>query len=92
MLVTLSLRELRPYQNGAPLQLGRYVSTRFGPVSFAVEMFEPVTITRSTSAVPSAGGSEGSWPNAVDKEKSATQTLAAKAIPTGQRSNVSERF
>jgi hypothetical protein len=55
-------------------------------------MFEPVTITRSTSAVPSAGGSEGFWPDAIEMEKSATPTLAAKAMPTGQRSNVSERF
>ena len=61
-------------------------------VSSAVEMFEPVTITRSTSAVPSAGGSEGFWPDAIDTDKSATPTLAPKAMPTGQRSNVSERF
>src|SRR5262245_19132292 len=33
---------------------GRYVSTGFGPTSCAVGMFEPVTITRSTSITPEA--------------------------------------
>ena len=40
------------------MSAGRYVSTGFGPVSSAVGMFEPVTITRSISAWPGtvAGG------------------------------------
>ena len=33
------------------MSAGRYVSTGLGPVSSAVGMFEPVTMTRSTSAV-----------------------------------------
>ena len=36
----------------------RYVSTGLGPTSSAVGMFEPVTMTRSTSAIPVV-----SWPN-----------------------------
>ena len=32
------------------MSAGRYVSTGFGPVSSAVGMFDPVTMTRSTSA------------------------------------------
>src|SRR6058998_3690838 len=36
------------------MSCGRYVSTGFGPVSSAVGMFEPVTTTRSTSAVDGA--------------------------------------
>jgi hypothetical protein len=47
-------------------------------------MFEPVTITRSTSAVPGAGGDEGFWPDAIDTDKSAIPTLAAKATPAEQ--------
>jgi len=34
------------------MSTGRYVSTGFGPVSSAVGICEPVTITRSTSATP----------------------------------------
>src|ERR1043166_6073175 len=41
------------------MSCGRYVSTGLGPVSSAVGIFEPVTITRSTSAVPCVGGGEG---------------------------------
>jgi hypothetical protein len=47
-------------------------------------MFEPVTMTRSTSAVPGAGGDEGFWPDAIDTDKSAIPTLAAKATPAEQ--------
>jgi hypothetical protein len=47
----------------------------------AVGIFEPVTITRSTSAVPDAATGEGFWPDAIDTDKSATPTLAAKATP-----------
>src|SRR5215471_14184686 len=36
------------------ISAGRYVSTGFGPTSCAVGMFEPVTITRSTSMTPDA--------------------------------------
>ena len=63
---------------------GRYVSTGFGPISSAVEMFEPVTTTRSTSAVLDAGTDEGFWPDTIDTNKSATPTLAAKAAPAEQ--------
>jgi hypothetical protein len=41
------------------MSLARYVSTGFGPTSSAVGMFEPVTITRSTSALPCAGAGDG---------------------------------
>jgi hypothetical protein len=45
-------------------------------------MFEPVTITRSTSAVVDAAAGEGFWPDATDTNKSATVTPAAKATRT----------
>src|SRR6266478_1714008 len=45
-------------------------------------MFEPVTITRSASAVLDPGTGEGFWPDTIDTDKSATPTLAAKATPT----------
>jgi hypothetical protein len=46
-------------------------------------MFEPVTITRSTSAVVDIGAG-GFWPDAIDTNKSATPALAAKAMRTKQ--------
>ena len=45
-------------------------------------MLEPVTITRSTSAAVDAGAGEGFWPDAIDIDRSATPTLAAKATPS----------
>ena len=45
-------------------------------------MFEPVTITGSTSATVDAGAGKGFWPDATDMDKSATATPAAKATPT----------
>src|SRR6266513_775441 len=63
------------------MSLGRYVSTGFGPTSSAVGMFEPVTITRSTSAAANAGAGEGFSPDATDTDKSVTATPAAKATP-----------
>src|SRR6516225_4044136 len=45
-------------------------------------MFEPVTITRSTSVVMDGGAGEGFWPDAIDANKSAAPTLAAKATAT----------
>src|SRR4029079_9505132 len=38
------------------MSCGRYVSTGYGPVSSAVGMLEPVTITRSASATPTTPG------------------------------------
>src|SRR5262249_41999985 len=64
------------------MSLGRYVSTGFGPVSSAVGMFEPVTMTRSTSAVLDSGVGEGFWPDTIDARKSATTAFAAKTAPT----------
>jgi hypothetical protein len=48
------------------------VSTGFGPVSSAVGMFEPVTITGSTSASPGAGAGgapagAGNWANVTEE-------------------------
>ena len=61
---------------------GRYVSTGFGPVYSAVGIFEPVTITRSISAVLDTGTGEGFWPDAIDADKSAAPAPTAKATPT----------
>src|SRR5437762_10149021 len=68
---------------------GRYVSTGFGPVSSAVGMFEPVTTTRSTSAVDgaaalgSAGTAEaGNCANALDARMNGNPTPAIKARRT----------
>jgi hypothetical protein len=47
-------------------------------------MFEPVTITRSTSAVLDTGTGDGFWPDAIDPHRSATPMLAAKATPVEQ--------
>jgi len=57
------------------------VSTGLGATSSALGMFEPVTITRSTSAVLDAGTGEGLWPDAIDRGKNAAPTLAAKTTP-----------
>src|SRR5262249_11445351 len=66
-----------------------YVSTGFGPVSSAVGMFEPVTTTRSTSAVAglAAPGSAstagaGSCANALDARMNGNPTPASKAKRT----------
>src|SRR5215510_11801844 len=68
---------------------GRYVSTGFGPVSSAVGMFEPVTTTRSTSAVdgaaaPGSAGTAGAgnWANALDARMNGNPTPAIKASRT----------
>jgi hypothetical protein len=70
------------------MSAGRYVSTGFGPISSAVGMFEPVTTTRSNSAVApvvtGAADGEGFWPDVIDTDKSAIPTLAAKATPAEQ--------
>src|SRR5215470_1728953 len=68
---------------------GRYVSTGFGPVSSAVGMFEPVTTTRSTSAVdgaaaPGSAGTTGAGncANALDARLNGNPTPAIKARRT----------
>src|SRR6266404_785449 len=57
------------------MSAGRYVSTGFGPVSGAVGMFEPVTITRSTSVT---AGAVLSWVSAsaveITKHPAAAKT------------------
>src|SRR6266403_149273 len=58
------------------MSAGRYVSTGFGPVSCAVGMFEPVTITRSISVTPDA---VVSWANAFGAKTVRPPTLAMRA-------------
>src|SRR5262249_36381327 len=71
------------------MSCGRYVSTGFGPVSSAVGMFEPVTTTRSTSAVDDAAApgwagtaGAGSCANALDARMNGNPTPAMKARRT----------
>src|SRR5262249_11343576 len=71
------------------MSCGRYVSTGFGPVSSAVGMFEPVTTTRSTSAVDGAGAAgsagtagAGNCANALDARINGNPTLALQARRT----------
>src|SRR6266536_1895008 len=73
------------------MSCGRYVSTGFGPVSSAVGMFEPVTMTRSTSAAPAGapgggggGGAAGAGncANALDARMNGNPTLAIRASRT----------
>src|SRR5262245_19040553 len=71
------------------MSCGRYVSTGFGPVSSAVGMFEPVTTTRSTSAVdggaaPGSAGTAGAGncPNAFVASVNENPTLAITARRT----------
>src|SRR6516165_11078838 len=71
------------------MSCGRYVSTGLGPVSSAVGMFEPVTTTRSTSAVdgaaaPGSAGTAGAGncPNAFDASVNGNPTPAIKARRT----------
>src|SRR5262245_33997733 len=77
------------------MSCGRYVSTGFGPVSSAVGMFEPVTITRSSSAVdgaaaPGSAGTAGAGncANALDTRMNGNPTPAIKAV----RRNVFSAF
>src|SRR6516165_4707620 len=71
------------------MSCGRYVSTGLGPVSSAVGMFEPVTTTRSTSAVDGGGApgsagtaGAGNCANAFDARINGNPTLAIKARRT----------
>src|SRR5436190_5501974 len=71
------------------MSCGRYVSTGFGPVSSAVGMFEPVTTTRSTSAVDGGGApgsagtaGAGNCANAFDARINGNPTPAIKARRT----------
>src|SRR5437773_11528063 len=72
------------------MSCGRYVSTGFGLVSFAVGMFEPVTTTRSTSAAgagaPGGGGAgaagAGNCADALDARMNANPTAAVEASRT----------
>src|SRR5215831_13156299 len=71
------------------MSCGRYVSTGFGPVSSAVGMFDPVTTTRSTSAVDDAGApgsagtaGAGNCANAFDARINGNPTPAIKARRT----------
>src|SRR6516164_11219 len=71
------------------MSCGRYVSTGLGPVSSAVGIFEPVTTTRSTSAVdgaaaPGSAGTAGAGncANAFDARINGNPTLAIKARRT----------
>src|SRR6266478_1661453 len=64
-----------------------YVSTGFGPTSSAVGMFEPVTMTRSASAVaaggaaPCGGGGGGGFcANALDAIMRGIPTQAARVM------------
>src|SRR5256886_15969768 len=71
------------------MSLGRYVNTGFGPTSSAVGMFEPVTITRSTSAAAGGGaaaapgggggGGGGVWGSAFAAENKGDPTVATTA-------------
>src|SRR5205807_8288746 len=61
------------------MSLGRYVSTGLGPVSSAVGIFEPVTITRSTSATPEV---PAPCANTFPTNSRQPPTLAAKATRT----------
>src|SRR6476620_11233897 len=68
---------------------GRYVSTGFGPVSSAVGIFEPVTTTRSTSAVDGGGApgsagtaGAGNCANAFEARINGNPTPAIKARRT----------
>ena len=56
----------------------RYVSTGFGPVSSAVGIFEPVTMTRSTSAAP---GAAACWANAFAVKIKKNPTIAVREDP-----------
>src|SRR5262249_11983466 len=62
------------------MSCGRYVSTGFGPVSSAVGIFEPVTMTRSTSPTPV---DEGTSCCANEAEES-SKPIVAIAHPTHQ--------
>src|SRR6266480_3073750 len=69
------------------LMLSRLKSkTGFGPTASAVGMFEPVTMTRSASAVagvgaaPGGGGGGGFCANAFDAIMRGTPTQAARAM------------
>src|SRR6516162_10958343 len=71
------------------MSCGRYVSTGLGPVSSAVGMFEPVTTTRSTSAVDGGGApgsagtaGAGNCANAFDARINGNPTPAIKARRT----------
>src|SRR5262245_31319718 len=71
------------------MSCGRYVSTGFGPVSSAVGIFEPVTTTRSTSAVdgaaaPGSAGTAGAGncANALDARINGNPAPAIKARRT----------
>src|SRR5436190_12435820 len=71
------------------MSCGRYVSTGLGPVSSAVGMFEPVTTTRSTSAVDGGGApgsagtaGAGNCANAFDAIMNGNPTPAIKARRT----------
>src|SRR5438552_6396318 len=57
------------------MSVGRYVSTGFGPVSSAVGIFEPVTMTRSTSAAP---GAAACWANAFAVKIKKNPTIAVR--------------
>src|SRR5437868_9543649 len=59
----------------------RYVSTGFGPVSSAVGMFEPVTMTRSTVASLGAlGEDDGFCANTFETSKAGSPTAAARTM------------
>src|SRR5438445_10980646 len=58
----------------------RYVSTGFGPVSSAVGMFEPVTMTRSVVAsIGVLGEDDGFCANTFETSNAGSPTAAAKA-------------
>src|SRR5207237_3641608 len=68
------------------MSCGRYVSTGFGPVSSAVGMFDPVTITRSATASPAGAGAAGAgnWANETDAQHTEFKTVTTQATQKNQ--------